>query len=46
MTSKFPKVVTTMQTAMETAMRTVRNIPKGAGQQEGPQSWGYTTMRQ
>ena len=25
-------------TAMETAMSTVRNMPKGAGQQEGPQS--------
>ena len=32
----------TMQTAMLTAMRTVRTIPKGAGQQAGPQSCTVT----
>ena len=32
----------TMQTAMLTAMSTVRSIPKGAGQQAGPQSWTVT----
>ena len=31
-----------MQTAMLTAMRTVRSMPKGAGQQAGPQSWTVT----
>ena len=31
-----------MQTAMLTAMRTVRTIPKGAGQQAGPQSCTVT----
>ena len=42
MTKRLPKVVMTMQTAMETAMRTVRSIPNGAGQQDGPQSWMVT----
>ena len=42
MTKRLPKVVMTMQTAMETAMRTVRSMPNGAGQQEGPQSWMVT----
>ena len=32
----------TIQTAMLTAMRTVRTIPKGAGQQAGPQSCTVT----
>ena len=42
MTRRLPKVVMTMQTAMLTAMRTVRIMPKGAGQQAGPQSWTVT----
>ena len=32
------KIIFSYFTAMETAMSTVRNMPKGAGQQEGPQS--------
>ena len=32
------KKIVMVLTAMETAMSTVRNMPKGAGQQEGPQS--------
>ena len=42
MTRRLPKVVMTIQTAMLTAMRTVRIIPKGAGQQAGPQSCTVT----
>ena len=42
MTNRLPKVVITIQTAMDTAINTVNNIPNGAGQQLGPQSWIVT----
>ena len=42
MTSRLPNVVTTMQTDIRTAIKTVSTMPKGAGQQEGPQSWIVT----